>query len=319
MQQIIEQAFLIEASIFHREEEFYGLGHFPTFTETIFGNYAFVNSNFRPLEAWSHYQDDYLKPKVLQKYSTALLTAVSAYFDSKDFFNHPSAISVGVGNLSMSATFCVRKLKNLPGDQVYYSENYKALFEISETLKALLELTQKKESEIPDYTFNEKGYDRHRDPSFYGILAYGIYDFFEKLSMDREHDEAIRSIAIHLWLEIVPIPDSSRTKTVKEIQKRLSFHFCKKIDENLEKLYYPMLTRLLINLIGLYKTVEECNEIEKEVLNRIKKKFKFAYDKDEDKIKDILPEGIRYQKETNELIKEIKKRGIVQIFKFKLE
>jgi hypothetical protein len=211
VQQIIHQAFLEEESIFHREEEYYGLGHFSSFTETVFGDYNFIQSDYRPLQAWLLYKDQYLKINILKKYSKALLTATKAYLNTKKY-RDTSALYVGISTLARSAMFYISRLKKMPSEDILSSEEHDALREIAETFKSLLKLTEELEDNIPEYEFNEERYDRFKDTSIYGILGYGIYEFMSMLSVDLKHDEDIRFLAIDLWLDIVPVSERLETK-----------------------------------------------------------------------------------------------------------
>jgi len=308
IQQLIQQAFEDPSSILHREEKYYGLGKFLPFTRTVFGNYEFVESNFRPLQAAGFSHDNL---RTLKKYIQCLLVSLEAYFKEGRFYEHPSAIWVGFDILAKSAWEFVRRLDG--------SENYLrmddcptwALTEITMGFKDCLKLIQKYDKDLPEYTFNSEGYNSHNDNSIYGIIAFAVYEFLKALAVDRNHDEDIRLIALNLWEDIYFPLDNKEQKMILEIQKRLETLIWRQVNRNLEEKYaaYPMITRLLINLIGLGKH-PEATEGEKRVTDHIhkllKEKFNKAAQLTEKRSKELLPDGFEYNEDRNELVQKFK-------------
>lgn len=306
VQQVVKQSFISDNSILHREQEYYGLGHFKTFTRTVFGDYRFIASAYRPLQAWPHWQEEFSTRKIIQKYSTVICTAFEAYFEAKDYGQYPAALYVGVEHLAESAQFRLPRMENIPEEDVYNSEAFSINYKIGDALSVLLELVVRHENDIPDYAFDEATYDRFKDASIYGVLAFGIYKFLENLAMDRAHDEAIRMIAINLWLAADPVSDEQKTKAILEIQKRLIIHLKKKITDNLEQLRYPMITRLMISLIGLNEPQEGSTQAKSfalpELHELLKSKIANAFDMDETKAQHILPSDTTFDRQHDSLV-----------------
>src|SRR5690606_16460793 len=143
-------------------------------------------------------------------------------------------------------------INHIPAQGIYGSENQKILYEISngfqEIIKTVLEA-----SDYPDYDFDDVNYDYSQDPSIFGVVAKGTYEYFEKLAMAKEHDDFIRSHAVSIWIDIFGVRPSVLSKNQNEIGKRLLSHIRKKIEENLdhEQRWYPAITKLLLSLNGI--------------------------------------------------------------------
>lgn len=322
VQQVVKQSFISDNSILHREQDYYGLGHFRTFTKTVFGDYRFIQSAYRPLQAWPYSQEEYSTRKNIKKYSTVICTAFEAYFEAKDYWQSPAALYVGVENLAKSAQFRLPRMKDVPEEEIYASEVYRTNAEIGNALQKLLMLVVKHERDIPDYEFDEATYDQFKDASIYGVLASGIYEFLENLAMDRAHDEAIRMIAIYLWMAVDPISGEQRTKAIKEIQKRLIIHMKKKMADNLDQFRYPMITRLMISLIGLDEPQEGSTQTRNfalpELHELLKNKIANAFDMDETKAQHILPNDTKFDLKQGGLVWQRKWGKVPHIFKVRL-
>jgi hypothetical protein len=140
------------------------------------------------------------------------------------------------------------------------------------------------------------------------VVAYAIYDYFEKLAMAQCNDKAIRFCAINLWMRVFGIASSQVSKAQDEIGKRLVLHLKKKIDENLdqEQRYYPAITRLLISLIGLRESRDAADQrieaiFHREFIQRLTKNYPKLALKDPDFAKRLLPEDVTYDSGNNEL------------------
>lgn len=306
--QLVRQASINESSILYREEDFYGLGHFKTFTKIVFGNYELIESQFRPLQAWSHWRDENVQPWNVEKYAKVLNIATEANITSGWGRGHPSGLFSGFKELEGIAMSQSIKLDKLSDNEVYDSLAFRNLQKIEWGLKEAVRMLVKHEKDIPDEEVREDSYDEFRDFSVYGAAACGIFDFYEKLSMARSKDEAVRMVAISLWMDVYPVSKSLESKAHIELQKRLNIHLFKKVLQNLENLWYPAVTRLLINLIGFDKPkpdTEKRGEImfRKQFFALLQKHYEKAFRIDSEKAKDMLPENVRYDGEKGQLIK----------------
>lgn len=308
--QIIRQAFLNKSSILHREEDFYGLGHFKTFTKAVFGNYELIESFYRPLQAWDYWRDDNLEPWKVKKYVQCLNIAIKSYFSSRiRDFGYPAALFSAYDVCEHISMIESIKLDKANEDEIYNVTAFNNLMEVSKGLEESISIVNKYEGLIPQCEIEEKNYNKYKDFSIYGVIANGIYGFYKSLSIARQHDTAVRMIAIGLWLKIYPVSDELETIAIKEIQKRLNLHLIRKVEENLEKLYYPAITRLLISILGLW--IQEYKEEKKgelffkdKFIELIKKHYKKAEDQDSQKAKDMIPDSVSYDKEGGRLIQK---------------
>ena len=229
---------------------------------------------------------------------------------------------VGVKNLAQSAQFRLPRMKNVPEEEIYASEAYRTNAEIGNALQKLLMLVVKHERDIPDYEFDEATYDQFKDVSIYGVLASGLYEFLENLAMDLAHDDAVREIAIDLWMAVDPISDEQRTKVIKEIQKRLIIHLKKKMADNLDQFRYPMITRLMISLIGLNEPEEGGTRAWgfalPELHELLKNKIANAFNMDETKAQHILPNDTKFDLKQGGLVWQRKRGKVPHIFTVRL-
>jgi len=306
--QLVGQALTNSDSILYREEDFYGLGHFKTFTNMVFGNYDLIESNLRPLQAWSHWQEEDLRPWKVEKYSKVLNTATEANITSGWRRGHPSGLWSGFQTLTNIAVSETLKLDKIPDDEAYDSAPYENLRQIARGLRQSVKTLLEHENDIPDEAFSEDTYDRFTDSSIYGVIACAIFDFYKELSTTRSKDEAARMLAIDLWLNVYPVSKSEESKAIVEVQKRLNIHLFKKVQENLEHLWYPALTRLLINLISLEEPEPNAEKrgallFKNKFFALLRKHYEKAASKDPEKAKDMLPENVEYDGTRGCLIK----------------
>ena len=313
--QLIRQALINPNSIMHREDDYSGLGRFKSFTKSVFGRYEFINSLQRPLQAWRHYDDGENTLEILKKYALALETAFGSYFEGGDYWTHPAALWVGVKTLVDSSQFKLLRLRLQDGEWLGDTDAHKSWSVVGDTLKKLLRLVTESDGKLPTYDFDTSTYDKFRDPSIYGVIADGIYEYLEKLSMYRKDDESIRLLAIDLWLEIAPISAPPFPRAVVEIQKRLAVHLTKKVTQNLSEGYYPALTRILISLMGLHDgpAGRPPEFFVREFHLLLRRYFAEAYRTDSEKAKDMLPKGVTFDEGTKQLIVEKRWKGGVPI------
>ena len=306
VEQVVRQALLSENSMLHKEEELYGLGHFKWFTRTVFGNYRLVSSAYRPLNAWDGVGDEYTTPNVIEKYGRALKMAVGAYFETGPHYGSPVALLSAITNFAMVAMAKAISLKNLSTNEVHGSQAYAVLRKISFVLYDIVIAVIEHDNQLPEYSLNASAYKPLHDPSIYGAVAYGIYEFLEKLARAEGHDNEVRWIALTLWMTVDPISKEQPSRAILEIQKRLFLHLQKKVSQNLDVGGYPMLTKLLILLIGLHDTSGQDQQslgfMTVELHTQLREKFAAAYAANKETAEDMLPAEVHFDVDTNELV-----------------
>ena len=305
VQQLVRQSFLNRNSILYREEDYFGLGHFKTFTNLVFGDCELVESSFQPLQAWSHWNDN-LETWKVKKYMEVLKVSTKAHLASSWEKGHRSGLSYGFETAAHIALSECCTLDKLSDKEIYDSSPYKNLREIAWGLKRIIELLSEYEKNIREYEFDEKTYDYFQDFSIYGVVAKGIYGFLENLSTVYSKDEDVRMLAVTLWLDVYPVSKSQESKAIVEVQKRLNIYLFKKFEENLKELYYPALTRLWINLMGLQTGREECgaNLVNRKLFELLREYYEKAVKTDSKKAKDMIPDKVRYDAEKGQLIQK---------------
>jgi len=320
VQQLVKQALLSDSSMLHREEEYDGLGHFKWFTRAVFGDYAIVSGPYRPLQALFYTSGKNVTSDVTQKYGRALKMALDAYFVSRDFHGRPDALLAAIDEFGKSPRGKVLELRRLPSSDVFASQAYGVLADIDWALSQLITLVVDHEGELPNYPFDANNYDRFADYSIYGVLAHGVYVYLESLSMALSHDDTIRDAATVVWQELA-FPTRGRGTAILEIQKRLLVHLTRKMTGNLEKGHYPMVTRLLISLVGLWDTSNSdpasLDFATLKVHELVRDKFAKAFAADNEKARDMLPENVSFDENTNELVEVLRSWKSERRFKVK--
>ncbi|NQT02161.1 MAG: hypothetical protein HQ580_09065 [Planctomycetes bacterium] len=306
--QLVRQAFMNKTSILYKEEDYFGLGHFKTFTNTVFGNCELIESNLNPLPAWRGWNDESLGPWMIEKYTEALNVATEAHIAHgwRKGYHHGLSQGfnelIGMGRIVWSQAVKLDKLHD--DDEIVDSLPWKNLFAIERGLDKTVGILQEHEENIPEYRLDEATYNKFEDGSIYGVIAYAIFGFFENLSVCRSKDETVRMLAISLWMAVYPVSKGQETKAIVELQKRLNIHLFKKFEENLKELHYPALIRLWINIASLQENIDErrATLVNKKLFELLRKYYEKAVKTDPKKAKDMLPDKIRYDEKKGQLI-----------------
>jgi hypothetical protein len=164
--------------------------------------------------------------------------------------------------------------------------------------------------DYPEYEFDESTYNSFDDRSILGVVAKGVYEFFEKLAMAKGKDDLIRHHAIGIWIEIFGVATSVPSRNQNEIGKRLLCHIRKKVKQNLDynQRWYPAITKLLLSLNGISEAnsndVRIVVTFHNEFIDAIKQNYQTLYAKDEKFALNMLPEWISYDHINNKLIEK---------------
>lgn len=307
IRQIIKQSILNEDSILYRETDYEGLGHYKLFTNAFFKNYAFLESKFRPMDAWEYWRDENITLWKVKKYGELLKIIFETYFETKEFNNTSSSINRGLDILTSIARIEVNKLENYTKSTLSNSESWKILNEIASTFKGLLELAIEKSDLLlfHHYLFDNKNPENPWDVSIYKSLARGCYTFFAALASTTKFDEEIRFASIDPWLALYPIITKHKEikPGYKEIQRRFEAHVFQKLQENLEHGLYPSITRPILTIFHLDPELERSNKewdkFQKQFFKYFKKNFKAAVKRFNTKALDLLPAHMKYDKKRN--------------------
>ena len=307
--QLIKQAFLNESSIFHREVEYYGFGNFLPFTITVFGDYKFVDSHFRPLQACSFLEDEFKTLRIQKKYIKAFKTSLKAYLSSMKHAS-PSAIISGMKILSGFSSDIAVKLNHEKIEYHETSGSRDSLYSLIRSYTDILHIISKFHEELPHYDFDPVKYDINRDDSIYGIVAKGVYDFLINVSIVDKHDWFIRNEVMCLWMKLYPESDDENINSLKEIQKRIEVCFESQVLMNLEEdsLCYPMITRLLINILGLYSRDDSSHSdirLREKLHSLLKSRIKNVYNRFPKRINELLPNGVLYDSTNNKIVQKL--------------
>jgi hypothetical protein len=325
VKQIIHQAYFNKSSILHREEDYEGLGHFKTFTTTVFGNHSLIESNFRPLQAWTYWKEEDVKEWHVEKYCKTLQVALKSYFASSGWgHGFPSAIYSAfsvIKGIVMSESI---KLDKTPDSDVYESPYFRKLSIIERGLQKFVKIVIENAHKLPEYKFVEENYNHFHDHSIYGILANAIFEYYEHLAMARSQDEATRMLAINIWLDVYPVSKGLESKPIEEVQKRLNLLLSKKVEENLTNQYYPAVTRLLLNIVGLFESKENVEEygaitFKNKLFSLIQMHFENAFNNNSKKALDMIPANTKYVETEGKLVQVVRIDGEARILNLRHE
>lgn len=312
-QQMIHQALTNPDSILMREEKYSGLGFYNQFRYAVFGNWQFVNSRYRPLEAWNSYYKSTVTDWQVAKYCDCFETAFEAYFVEQKYLDTAS-LSVGLDHLTTIVQTQAWHIRHIEKQDLDNSVEIKIIGAVAYGLGKIIDIVGKHQGKIPEYTFQEEGYVQSRDKSIYGVIAFGIYEYYEKLAMALRHDDAMRFYAITIWLKVFKI-GVVRSKIEIEVGGRLILHLKNKVGENLdsEVRFYPAITRLLITLFGILESEkkEDMNIEQKfraEFIQCLKQDYPKIALKDPEFAADLLPEEVLYDSVNNELHRRRRRR-----------
>jgi Ca2+/Na+ antiporter len=309
VQQLVEQAFNNKNSVLYKEDEYYGLGIFKSFTKTAFGNLRLVESGLRPLDAWNPWRCRKNESWAIEKYAYALKVAVLGYIEARGGDQQlPVGIKSGMEQLIDTVLTHVILIEKLSEEETYPSLAYDNIELVERGICNILEVLANNEKDIPDIKVDFNNYDVHEDPTIYGIIAETVFEYFEKISSINKHERHSRSLTISLWMNIYT-PIMKDSKAIKEIQKRLEILLLNQVDENLQHLCCPAITKLLIIISGLneenmYEGFPDKNRFMQEFYSRLKKHFKKAWQTDSKRAKWMIPSTVKYDDNKNQLIEE---------------
>lgn len=308
-QQLVHQSFMNRESMLMREEDYSGLGFFKTFRDTVFGNWEFIESTYRPLQSWRSYEEPVL-PWQAEKYCECLKTTLEAYFTAEEYSSLPSSLYVGLDKLADLTVAPAFQIRNMNEQASLSSSVSDVIREIATGFEEIIKLIEEHHSRLPKYVFEEDHYDRFKDKSIYGVVAHAIYKYFEHLAMAKRHDRLIRSYASGIWFDVFGVT-ATKSMAVNEIGKRLLVHINKKINENLDanERWYPLITRLVISLNGIHEPQHDekpnatlGDKFHKAFIERLKIDFPKLAKVDAAFAEELLPEGITHDPTHNTLI-----------------
>lgn len=305
VKELVSQAFDNNDSILYREECYSGLGHWGSFRDKVFGNYDFVNSDYRPLQALCYWRRDRLSEQTFDVYRDVLLVALRGYFKAARFYETPSAIHAAFDVLVHHCTTFVIDLEKLPKDS-FSSEIFSALHRVNDAFRRIFRIIREYEDNLPEYPQPTTCDELHRDTSLYSALAEAAFNCLSRLSSDRNHDDFIRQIALQLWLEIYPVSQKEESKAIAEIQTRFEILLFQKIHENLDREHfcYPMVIRLVINILGICQPERQApgdSRVRQAVMDILKSKVSQVATF-EHRIDEILPDGYKYDSRRKRII-----------------
>lgn len=296
--EIAAQALLNPDSILSREEDYQGLGFFRIFTTALFGHYNFLE-HYRPLQAWQPWRKgEHLTITAVENYCKALKVALKNSLSNLDGISEPAALYVAIEALTHPMYYLIKGIKNQNWDSSNIESEILNL--ISSTFKDILDILKEEHEQLQSGQFAQElpqrygGYYAMDDRTIFGVIANGIYKFLKELASWRENDDFIRSIGIHLWVDVFPPEGGAVPKPLQEIQKRVWALIEKQMKDNLTSLGYPMITRLMINFMVLDEESIRKYEVYPKICALLAQYLKSAFELDEKKAHDLLPTGYSF-------------------------
>lgn len=299
VRQLATQAFTQRNSLLSREKDYEGLGYINAFSKSLFGNFEVVQ-HYRPLSGWNFYENDAISYLAIKNYARALQVALGSSAVQLDNTVHPSELYDGLDRLSYPVHRLIQKIQSQNWE--YGTDEGKILLNIEKTLIYIIDIVSglenslKDQLNIPIPVSSKDAYEIQNDHTIFGVLAKGIYSFFEHLAAFREHDDFIRSSGIELWHKI--FPSSNQSKVIDAIQKRLWLLIRAKSVENLTYMWSPYMVRLVLNFDGYSYFQEGKKFLTKEptakFLKLLATNLKSTFKNHPERAPELLPPEISY-------------------------
>ncbi len=255
VQELIDQAMSHPDSILHREGAYSGLGRFKPFMRTAFGNVDFVNSRFRPLQAWQ--TQDRITALQVQRYGDAIDIALGAHIEEHCTGSFYAALSSALRIVNGIANQAAWAMTRIPESELSQSEWSRVLYECGnihcKAISTVASLPEEQQPSAQSVEIDPATYNPINDHSIFDAAARNAYKYVEALAMCKGHDGSIRLDAIHLWDVLFPQQAPAIPHALNAVRQRFLFALRKKIEENLdtEHWYYPAVTRVLVAMWGI--------------------------------------------------------------------
>lgn len=296
LHQLTYLLFFNQDSFLNREPDKEILSNRRRLSELIFENIDFLESDYNLLSP-IRISSESLLPSQLAKLFDCVQISYKAYFKRQQYDQNCyflKTITEELGELAFSPIYQSEKLSE---QDFYHSREFEFLGIIQSGFANLVDLINKQEG-LPTSEFNEVTYDRHKDNSPYGWIAYGIYKYFCHLLWYTGRDEANRMLAIDIWCHVYGTDSSEISKAQGEVGKRLIFHLKQNINSNFDTHCpgYPAITRLLISLLGIceepVKNGHLGSEFKHYFLQRLKTEFLTLYKTHPEVAEKLLPHRV---------------------------
>ncbi len=303
--QIVRQALLHSDSILSREKNYEGLGHINIFLTTVFSD-PWIISHYRPLQAIHFYERNQITLVSIKNYCKGI-TAAFEVLVTQDPCRGMSAWGEGMEQLSSALYYILIKVKD--ENWLHNTEANECAIEIERALNKILDFFFENAEKFMEVAESEivldsrEKYDKYRNTTILDLIATSAYEPLEKLSRFVENESYIRNMAIHIWMKIDVF--ETPNKVIIAVQERFFMMLEERMRENI-KLYYPMMIRLVMIIIG-YSIFDESMKQSKfrlKLLKFIANHLGDAFRKDPDKAKECLPEKFTFDLASNSLSTE---------------
>ncbi len=255
--ELINQAFSNPDSILHREGDYSGLGRFKPFMTMAFGNWEFVTSHLRPLQAWRAHEQDRISSTQARRFGDAIEIALRSAIEENRMQAFYAALSSALCLVNDIARRAAWAITRIPEGELSQSEWSQVLNECGhvhcKVIKTITSLPAEQQPSVQVANIDPKEYDPNADHSIYAAVAKNAYEYLESLAMCKGHDDSIRLDAIFLWEEIFPDQETAMSHALSAVRQRFIFTLRRKIDQNLdiEHWFYPVVTRVLVAMWGI--------------------------------------------------------------------
>lgn len=279
-------------SLLHREEPYHGLGRCAKLKTNIFGNIDFLISEYRPLSSWFDFGTaENLDTKVIQKYLEIIKFSLESCLETKE--NYSDIFSAALDNIHEIVKCNTVKLEVMPNSSIYRSN----LSMCSLGLTSLVDLISHHPAPSPTSPIDKEcnySYD-----AIYDVISNGIFNAIEAFSINQLGYEYVRTLIFKVYYDA---KENEKTQ-IAEIQNKLDILLKKKIEDNLEHLFYPSVVGSLINCFGLCQPAKKFLPIHNFLLEMLKKKFVSAYNRFPEIALDMLPSDTIYKENEKRLIR----------------
>ncbi|MGT2469305.1 hypothetical protein [Paraburkholderia terrae] len=309
LQELSVQAVVSPDSILAKEDDYVGLGHFGMYTRALYGNYQFVARRFGLFDGWESYRADEVSLGATQRYGRALKVAVEGYFEANDFYSQPRVLRGALKRLSSLFRDQMWQLHGVSIAGIHQTTECKIASEIVDIYQHILDTIIKKEVSVP------AAYELKRDegngvvlvPAIYEFFAEGYFELIQSAAVDRGHDDTLRDLMENLYSSVNGLP-GERTRVLVEIQQRVLAKLSNKLTDNLVAGYYPLVTRQLCCLVGVWESSNVPSDDPRMTFatplfhDALREHFATAYLVNPEKAQELVGDFVTFDSENLELV-----------------
>jgi hypothetical protein len=297
--QIIRQALIAGETLGTKEDDWRGFSDAPALSQAAFAD-AFLNHHYLPWEGMTASDMNVIDQGLMERIERAARLTIDQYV--ADRFSYQSYNIAHLQETFEALSRRITLLKKADTDASLYANA------LGRSVKYIVEVTRRYARALEPEERRALYADAEgaRGFSVFDALAEMVITVLENTAYDfAGFDDQFWTMAREIWDAMLP-RFASEGAGMDPLQQRFAMKLIEKTKENLEG-YYSPLPRQALAIIGPYAAKGETGErssfkICRDLFYREFEAFPAFYDKDPERAKTFLPNNVRYESETKELI-----------------